>query len=241
MGGARGPWRNGGVMGGEGGQAVVEAAFALPLTVVLILCTIQIAQLQQARVLVEYAAFNAARAGVVQNGNDGSDGTAGPMHDAAALSLLSGQGPTDGLAALARTWAGFRAREAMLRVLGLPLVQVFVLNPRRGDFHRFGQHLDGQEIDFDDVRPQAVDASLLSIQVRYLVELRVPLANKLIHSLWLASRSRRGKQALDDGTPGGLELAPLLLAGRQGRYFLPVQAFHTLRMQSNPFLRWAAP
>src|SRR5216683_2096877 len=175
MGSAPAAWRNGRAMGGEGGQAVVEAAFVLPLTVVLILCTIQIAQLQQARVLVEYAAFNAARAGIVQNGNDGSDGTAGPMHDAAALSLLSGQGPTDGLGSLARTWAGFRAREAALRALGLPLVQVFVLNPRRGDFHRFGQHLGGQEIDFDDVRPQAVDASLLSIQVRYLVELRVPL------------------------------------------------------------------
>src|SRR5882672_178438 len=125
--------------------------------------------------------------------------------------------------------------------LGLPLVQVFVLNPRRGDFRRFGQHLGGQEIDFDDVRPQAVDASLLSIQVRFLVELRVPLANKLIHSVWLASRARRGKEALDDGTPGGLDLAPLALAGTRGRYFVPVQAFHTLRMQSNAFLRWAAP
>jgi hypothetical protein len=240
MGSGPAAWRNGFVLGGEGGQAVVEAAFALPLTVVLILCTIQIAQLQQARLLVEYAAFNAARAGIVQNGNDGSDGTTGPMHDAAALSLLSGQGPTDGLGSLARTWAGFRAREAVLRATGLPLVQVFVLNPRRADFHRLGQHLGGEEIDFDDVRPQAVDASLLSIQVRYLVELRVPLANKLIHSAWLASRARRGKQALDEG-PGVLDLAPLALAGERGRYFLPVQAFHTLRMQSNAFLRWAAP
>src|SRR5207237_1014526 len=83
--------------------------------------------------------------------------------------------------ALARTFAAFRAKEAALRGLGLPLLQVFVLNPRRGDFQRFGQHLGGQEIDFDDVRPRAVDASLLSIQVRYLVELRVPLANTLMH------------------------------------------------------------
>jgi TadE-like protein len=240
MGGARSAWRNGGAMGGEGGQAVVEAAFALPLTVLLILGTIQITQLQRARLLVEYAAFNAARAGAVQNGNDGSDGTTGPMHDAAALSLLSSQGPTDSLGALARTWAAFRAREAALRALGLPLVQVIVLNPRRGDFRSFGQHLGGQEIDFDDVRPRAVDASLLSIQVRYLVELRVPLANKLIHSLWLASRAFRGRQG-EDPAPGGLDLASLALAGRQGRYLLPVQAFHTLRMQSNAFLRWAAP
>jgi hypothetical protein len=239
MGSARLPWRNGRAMGGEGGQAMVEAAFVLPLTVALILCTIQITQLQQARVLVEYAAFNAARAGIVQNANAG-DGTAGPMHDAAALSLLPGLGRTDGLGALARTWAAFRVREAALRALGLPLVQVQVLNPRRGDFPRFGQHLAGQEIDFDDVRPQAVDANLLSIQVRYLVELRVPFANKLIHSLWLASRARGGAR-LDGGAPGGLDLAALALAGKQGRYLLPVQAFQTMRMQSNPFLRWAAP
>src|SRR5437762_7853682 len=145
MGGARRLWRNGRAMGGEGGQAMVEAAFVLPLTVALILCTIQITQLQQARVLVEYAAFNAARVGVVQNGNAGTDGATGPMHDAAALSLLPAQGRTDGIA-LAQTWARFRAREVALRALGLPVVQVTVLNPRRADFHRFGQHLGGQEI-----------------------------------------------------------------------------------------------
>jgi len=230
MGGARPLWRNGRAMGGEGGQAMVEAAFVLPLTVALILCTIQITQLQQARVLVEYAAFNAARAGIVQNGNAGSDGATGPMHDAAALSLLPAHGRTDGFGALAQTWATFRAREAALRALGLRIVQVTVLNPRRGDFHRFGQHLGGQEIDFDDVRPEAVDVSLLSIRVRYLAELRVPLANKLIHSLWLARRLRSGDH-----------VGALALAGRQGRYFVPVEAFQTMRMQSNPFLRWAAP
>lgn len=215
-------------MGGESGQAVVEAAFVLPLTVVLILCTIQITQLQRARVLVEYAAFNAARAGTVQSGNPA------PMHEAAALSLLASHGRTDSLTALARTWADFRAREAVLSALRLPLVEVVVLNPRRPDFQKFGQHLAGRELDFDDVRPDAIDASLLSIQVRYLYELRVPLANKLLHSLWLAARRVRG---------GGdrLDLAALAIAGKQGRYLFPVQAFYTMRMQSNAFLRWAAP
>src|SRR5262245_20980599 len=126
MGGDRTAWWSCRAMGGEGGQAVVEAAFALPLTVVLILCTIQITQLQRARLLIEYAAFNAARAGAVQNGNDGGDGTTGPMHDAAALSLASTEGPTDGVQALARTFTAFRVREAALRALGLPLLQVLV-------------------------------------------------------------------------------------------------------------------
>jgi TadE-like protein len=230
MGSARRLWRNGRAMGGEGGQAMVEAALVLPLTVALILCTIQITQLQQARLLVEYAAFNAARAGIVQNGDAGSDGATGPMHDAAALSLLPVHGRTDGLGALAQTWARFRARELALRAVGLHAVQVTVLNPRRADFHRFGQHLGGQEIDFDDVRPEAVDATLLSIRVRYLAELRIPLANKLIHSLWLARRARAGEA-----------LGALALAGKQGRYFVPLEAFQTMRMQSNPFVRWAAP
>ena len=215
-------------MGGESGQAVVEAAFVLPLTVVLILCTIQITQLQRARVLAEYAAFNAARAGVVQNGNPA------PMHDAAALSLLSSEGRTDSLSALGRTWADFRVRDAVLSGLRLPLVEVVVLNPRRSDFQRFGQHLAGQETDFDDVRPDAIDGSLLSIQVRYLYELRIPLANKLLHSLWLSGQRVRGGA-------DRLDIAALAIAGKQRRYLFPVQAFYTMRMQSNAFLRWAAP
>jgi hypothetical protein len=218
-------------MGGESGQAVVEAAIVLPLCLVLILCTIQIAQLQQARVLLEYAAFNAARAGVVHDGENEAEGTAGPMHDAAALSLLPSFGRTDGFAALTRTWAQFRAREALLRGVRLPLLRVSVLNPRRADFARFGEHLDGQEIDFDDVRPQAVDTNLLSIDVRYLYELRVPFANKLIQNAWLLRP--RGAAAADH--------AALALAAGQGHYFVPLHAFYTMRMQSNPFLRWAAP
>ncbi|HYZ90356.1 MAG TPA: TadE family protein [Myxococcales bacterium] len=218
-------------MGGESGQAVLEAAIVLPLCLALILCAIQLAQLQQARVLLEYAAFNAARAGIVHDGENDARGTAGPMHDAAALSLLPSFGRTDGFAAVTRTWAQFRAREAMLTATRLPLLQVSVLNPRRADFARLGEHLDGQEIDFDDVRPQAADANLLSIDVRYLYELRVPFANQLIQGAWLL---RPASATADDR-------AALALLGRQGRYFVPVHAFYTMRMQSNPFLRWAAP
>ena len=147
------------------------------------------------------------------------------------IALLPSFGRTDGFAAFTRTWALFRAREEALRPLRLPLLRVSVLNPRRGDFARLGEHLDGQEIDFDDVRPSAADANLLSIQLRYLYELRVPFANKLIQSAWLM---RPGSAA-----PG--ESAALALAGRQGHYFVPVRAFYTMRMQSNPFLRSAAP
>jgi hypothetical protein len=225
---------------GESGHAAIEAALILPALVGLILCAIQIAQIEQARLLTEYAAFNAARAGVVHDGDNGKKGTDGPMRDAAALSVLPGFGRTDGLAALGKAWAEFELADRAFQIAGLPLVQVTVLNPHRADFPRFGQHLDGQELDFDDVRPEVVDATLLSIRVRYLYELRVPFAGRLVHRLWLARRALAGKPE-KNGPPDDLPLAALAVAARQGRCFLPVDAFYTMRMQSNPFAKWSAP
>ena len=46
---------------------------------------------------------------------------------------------------------------------------------------------------------------------------------------------------MDDGTPDGINLGALTLAGNQGRHFLPIQAWYTMRMQSNPFAKWSAP
>lgn len=49
----------------ESGQAMVEAALTLPLTVFLILGTLQLFLMLQARILSEYAVFRATRAGSV--------------------------------------------------------------------------------------------------------------------------------------------------------------------------------
>ena len=257
---------------GEQGQALVEAAFILPAMIFLLLLTIQLTQLQQARIMVEYAAFTAARTGIVMNGNNGgSNGFDGPMHDAAVIAVLPTFGRTDSWTHLAATWARFKAEAAVLKPLGLSQVRVFVHNPVAADFNAFGQHLNGQEIDFDDVRPAAAEAALLSLQVRYLYEMKVPFANKLIQTIWLASKAgvlrnwqgsdwtspklggQRGADAVavsrglalgrvvPDGTPEGVRLAGLVAAGAVNRYYLPVEAFYTLRMQSNPYLKWAHP
>ena len=94
---------------GEQGQALVEAAFILPAMIFLLLLTIQLTQLQQARIMAEYAAFSAARTGIVKNGDNGaSNGFDGPMHDAAALAILPTFGRTDNPTDLATTWLRFR-------------------------------------------------------------------------------------------------------------------------------------
>ncbi len=200
---------------------MVEAALILPAFVFVLLLAVQLTQLQRARILADYAAFAAARAGIVMNGDPGR------MHDAAALALLPSVGPTDDLADIARTLARFTAREALLPRLGLEPLRILVHNPVAADFRRFGQHLGGLEIDFDDVRPAAADATLLSLEVRYLYELHVPFANRVIQEIWLASTR----------TP----LPALAGAALAGHFYLPLRAFYTMRMQSNPFLRWAHP
>jgi len=200
---------------------MVEAALVLPSMIFLLLGAVQLAQVQQARLLADYAAFAAARAGIVMNGDPAK------MREAAALAVLPAFGPTDGLGAMARTLLRFKAEEAVLEPFGLQPLRIDVHSPVGTDFAKYGQHLDGKELDFDDVRPLATEASLLSLQLRYLFELRVPLANKVIQAAWMAMPRDRGA------------IAGLVAAARTGRYYLPVEAFYTMRMQSNPYLKWS--
>lgn len=53
----------------ESGQAAVESALTLPLTVFLILGTLQIFMLLQARIMAQYAVFQATRAGSISQGD----------------------------------------------------------------------------------------------------------------------------------------------------------------------------
>lgn len=64
------------------GQAAVESAIVIPLMTFLILGVLQLAMIQHARIMTEYAAFNAARAGIVWNADRWI------MENAAIISLL---------------------------------------------------------------------------------------------------------------------------------------------------------
>ncbi len=64
------------------GQAVVETAIVLPLMTFLILGVLQLAMIQHAKVMTEYAAYSAARAGIVWNADRWI------MENAAIIALL---------------------------------------------------------------------------------------------------------------------------------------------------------
>lgn len=63
-------------------QAMVESAIVIPLMTFMILGVLQLAMVQHARIMTEYAAFNAARAGIVWNADPWI------MENAAIISLL---------------------------------------------------------------------------------------------------------------------------------------------------------
>jgi hypothetical protein len=57
------------IRGRESGQAAVEAALTLPLTIFLVLGTLQLFMMLQGRIMAEYAAFEAVRAGSRHHGD----------------------------------------------------------------------------------------------------------------------------------------------------------------------------
>jgi hypothetical protein len=299
----------------DSGQVAVEAAVAMPLTVFLVLGVLQMAAVQQARLMTEYAAFQAARAGIVWNGN------AERMHDAALWALLPTLGRTDGLAELGRSWLRARKLNGALQEALLPkdggsgpdpfrdagllgMVRVDTLSPagwpRLGALWNVRGGADWKELDFDGpgtlVESPELDrhagpprpgedagqafyrrATVLTVRLRYLYELKIPFANWVLFTSWFATNAGQalsggidrptlgrgtavgsggavdslGTQARGIGASAGLphvtpeEMERLWrLSKGQGplgnsrRFFLPLSATCSLRMQSAFHRKW---
>ena len=89
----------------------MEAALVLPLMTFMVLGIIQLTMMQHAKLMTEYAAYQAARAGIVWNGNNER------MHDAAVVALLPTLGRTDDIAELGKTWALHKGYDLAMRQL----------------------------------------------------------------------------------------------------------------------------
>lgn len=190
---------------------MVEAAIVMPLMVFVILGVVQLTMIQHARIMTEYAAYNAARAGIVWNGDPWV------MENAAIISLLptyEGLGDEMGLSDPGRMMSAIAARGLLyqvnrrldgwaLEMFGGPLssairrafggdgpdvVEVTVLNPTRDSFGG-ERELDFDDIGTDERAERLREANRLTIRVRYLYIMRVPFANWVMHQAWLSQRA----------------------------------------------------
>lgn len=250
---------------GQSGQAAVETALVVPMMVFLVLGTLQLGMIHHARLMTEYAAYRAARAGIVNHGD------CDMMKKAALVGLLPTLAPIGGLPGrvdtLDHAWLVHASYTSV--VLGnqpfyasgnLPLMRVEVVNPRRSDltrlFNTYGSHMQQREIDYDDIRDATViAANLLSVRVTYFYEMRIPFANWQLHSFYMGREYLNGLRGVqfESKRMGGQSATAYLEARGAARdddhrdiatvarvsrkYVIPLVATWSMRMQSNFFNR----
>ena len=198
------------------GQALVETALVTPLMVFVILGILQITMIQHARIMTEYAAYYAARAGIVW------DGDPYVMENAAIIALMptydrvTGGGSVVGGALNPSRLLSYIIERALLYQVNRRLngwlgnmiaaglsdairdaigsidrqvVQVEILHPRRNVFGSNNHEIDFDDIGTDSRARRLRQANKLTIRVSYLYLMRIPFANWVIHHAWLASRA----------------------------------------------------
>lgn len=209
------------------GQAMVEYLIVLPVLIMVIFGTIQAAFIYSAKSTLNYATFQAARLGAVNNAS----------YDGIRRGLIRGLTPmfvhhnTDADKTLANTEAGVEV-DNFLRVTRI--------SPQLADFGTFGE-FDADESDYaipnDNLmyRPATgiQDANLLKIRVQYCMYLVVPIVDRLLsaassfnHSDIEGSFSQASKEAV-------AEYSSICRAGRRG---IIITSEAMVRMQS-PALR----
>jgi hypothetical protein len=171
---------------GQSGQAQVESALSLPLTLFIMLGTLQLFLMLQGRIMAEYAAFRSVRAGSVKHGDCKA------MTHAAVLALLpsfhsfmGGAGATPG-DKLARAFGAYKDNQyrrggAAGVTKGMPsegnVVWIIRDSPLRGTVP------NPEDKDFD----QADSPNRrLEIRLIYWYPLNIPFANWVMGRMMLA-------------------------------------------------------
>ncbi|NTX05195.1 pilus assembly protein [Myxococcus sp. CA051A] len=237
----------------QSGQAAVESAIVLPLFVFLILGTLQLGLMHQARLLTKYAAYKAVRAGSLHNANV-------KTMEAAALGVLlpilsSRAGGAGGIEYTRPVGSAqeFETKFNELKSNEMPGVdlkyaEVTVCGPTQEEVS------GGAEFDFDDPKNTSPanwrqnHRTKLRIQLTLNYRLLIPFADWVIYQ---AARGREMPMLMRMGKVKAAEQAkvstrrfggaatgesPYESAAGQGIYIMPIRATYTMRMQSNLYL-----
>ncbi len=175
------------------GQAMVEYIIILPVLLLLIMGILQFALIYQAKITLNYAAFETARAGSLNNAKITA------MQDAFASAMAPLYSNDDGANEF------IQARQWVRNQITDGYVGITVINPSNASFTEFGvNNADGNlEIPNDNLmyrdatplggsQQSLQDANLLKIHIGYCYELYVPFVNRII---WLMQRYAPGGAA----------------------------------------------
>ncbi|MFY0563114.1 TadE family protein [Archangium lansingense] len=242
--------------GRESGQAAVEAALTLPLVIFLVLGTLQLFMMLQGRIIAEYAAFQAVRAGSRNHGD------CVPMVHAALAGLLpsvtpylGGRGGGSAAEKLASAWADrigsspqnpdpkyVRGRGRDGKHDG-PIFWLVRETPRASDVD------SPEDRDFDLPQGDGSQAMRLEVRLIYWYRLRIPFADWVISRMLLAHLGLKNynatnplmpadaKAGWEQTSPRVANLDPLIrdeLRSRvnSGQYVFPIQATYGMRMMT---------
>ncbi len=236
----------------ESGQAAVESAIVLPLVVFLILGTMQLFMMLQARIMAEYGAYRATRAGSINHGNCDA------MNHAAIASVLPTFTRTNDLDSLV---AAFDVRKDNRfgpttlsngkDISNEAVVWIFREAPLAADVG------DPEDLNFDS----AFGRGPMRLETRVVLwfPLRIPFADWVITRMMLAHYGMKGYNSSDGiinplspaqladwpsslgYTPPPAEMSAYAHArvvekfqelAEAGKYLFPIQATHTMRMMT---------
>jgi hypothetical protein len=225
----------------QSGQAAVEAALTMPLALFMVLGTLQLFLMLQARTMAQYAVYKATRAGSISQG----DCTA--MTHAAIAVLLPAITKTDSSATLVAEFTLRQHNQYMVVNNGIPyvgqIVEIYREKPATGDVP------NPEDPDFDS---PDVDQSKMRLEVRmlYWYWMKIPFANQVMSAMYRAQfgvSAFIGANPLEpvqnavwtgsssfgpDSWPGGNVGANMDAWAALGMYVFPIKVNFTMRMMT---------
>lgn len=240
------------------GQAMVEFIVIASVLLLLILGTIQFAMIYQAKITLNYAAFETARAGSLNNARMwamelGFARAMAPLYTTPYVSDDSGSCTSSfELGELQGSNVGLElgnvkcARRHVREMLAEGNARILLVNPSEESFEgNNAVDVDGRTLIPNDnlmyrsAFPDATsgqsiqDANLIKVHIGYCYELLVPLVDRLITRMVATAPSALEPENF--GPPAAGSFAAACTAERNPpRYGVPIYAQAVLRMQSDP-------
>lgn len=224
---------------------MVEFLIVLPLLLLIILGTLQFAFIYHAKITLDYAAFEAARAGSLNRLREFA------MDNALARGLAP-------LYTHGDSYGQYKqGRDKIRDQIKNGYAMIAIINPTTADFSTYGVNEDGKiyipndnliyrGTPADPTGPTVQDANLLKIQVYYCYELIVPFVNRIIWSMMRYAPSAPMPADLPEvapkhrfGAPAHGTFAETCVKTKQdqdGYFGIPLRAQAIIRMQSPALL-----